>query len=299
MLSFFFKYWRGISLAALLNVNHIWSGVKWLLDWASRLDLVASHINEFEKLRGVAGLFTDPPPWAVFPSVLIGALAILWDIRRHREGYRPRTLKARMTIPIIGMVLCGAGFLGFASWQIKNAFATSGAPEPPQTTELYKRAKDDFRHSGGIATADEKISYAAENIAAEVDVNVWIRSDLISMGKYLVFYIPRTIDMQRTANPQFPTVRLTFETIKRLAGRFQEIMKNADARGSAGLGDVGTDNWRYSTDAIFTGAIYVYYEGNLTEVERVDLRALYHQRGTNLYFRDYRYIRESSMKPGP
>jgi hypothetical protein len=38
-----------------------------------------------------------------------------------------------------------------------------------------------------------------------------------------------------------------------------DIIKRVDASGSAGLGDMGEDNMRYSSDAQFAGAIYIYH----------------------------------------
>jgi hypothetical protein len=79
-----------------------------------------------------------------------------------------------------------------------------------------------------------------------------------------------------------------------MADKYPEIFKRIDAKGSSGIGDMGADNWRYSTEADFSGAIYIYYEGNLTEAERVTLRQYYKDRGAKAFFRDNRYVIEST-----
>jgi hypothetical protein len=285
------KYWLGLTGAAVLNGGHIWQGIRWLWDWAGRFDIVHSHMHDLKQVSGMIGFLANPPPWTVFPSMLIGAAIILWDIRRHRSGYRSLNLGGHMSIPLIGMVVCGIGLLGFCGWYLLKPAIAVGDTQTAQPSELLRRAEADFMHSGGIATEEEKINFLPRSIE-EVTVKIWIRSDLVSMGKFLVIYIPRTVDMPKMPSP-YGDMRLTYEICQKLGDKFQEFIKRADAKGSAGLGDMGTDNMRYSTEAVFTGAIYIYYEGNLTEAERVDLRSFYKQRGASVYFRDYRYIRES------
>src|SRR5665213_4584844 len=57
-----------------------------------------------------------------------------------------------------------------------------------------------------------------------------------------------------------------------------------------GIGDAGGESMRYSNEATFTGAIYIYYEGNLTDNERVELRSIYAQHKARIFFRDHRYL---------
>jgi hypothetical protein len=115
------------------------------------------------------------------------------------------------------------------------------------------------------------------------------------MAKFLVFYIPKSFDMP--ASPPLgniaPIPRQTFYALKEMADRFSGVIKRVDSSSSAGLGDAGTDNMRYSTEAPFTGAIYIYHEAELTDGERVELRSVYEKKGARPYFRGWRYLRES------
>src|SRR6185437_14799913 len=113
--------------------------------------------------------------------------------------------------------------------------------------------------------------------------------DLTAMGRYIVLYVPReAIDVETM--PGFGTsVRGTFEVIKEMANRYKKIMEKTDQQGGGGIGDFSGGkriNMRYSTQALFTGAVYIYYEGDLTEEERVALRQYYKERGATPFFRD-------------
>lgn len=162
-------------------------------------------------------------------------------------------------------------------------------------TELYKRARSDFQISGGIAEQHEAIDLTAI-FGRKIDVTIWVYSDLTFMAKFLVLYIPEAIDI-----PSSPplgglpprNIRMTYETVKQMAERFPAVIQRVDMQGSAGTGDMGTDNWRYSNEAKFAGAIYIYYEGNLSEAEKVELRQLYKDKGAKAFFRDRRYMIES------
>jgi hypothetical protein len=179
------------------------------------------------------------------------------------------------------------------------AYRTYTAPKPaaPQETELYRRIQQDFQYvSGGIAPETEIVEFPN---GPKVTVSAWVRSDLISMGKFLILYVPETFDMLGVPPPEigFRLPRQTYETIKMLVDRFPAIIARAGARGNAGLGDIGRENWRYASETIFTGAIYAYYEGDLTEAERVELRKIYKDHGAKIYFRDRRYMVESRRPP--
>jgi hypothetical protein len=107
------------------------------------------------------------------------------------------------------------------------------------------------------------------------------------MAKYIVMYVPVTFDMpSMTPSPNLPNIgqRTTFEVCRIMADRYKKIMQEADAQGSAGTGDFDGSNFRDSRQAIFTGTIYIYYEGNLTEDERVTLRQYYKDHGAPFLF---------------
>jgi hypothetical protein len=293
MRAFIAKHWGALSLALLVNFPSLWKGVVWVLEWAARLDFIATHAHGLPGVGGLRGFITNPPPWTVFVTGMIGVLIVLWDIR-HPHSVKRAAEKNRMAFLLGATVVCliGAstfGFLAYRAWKY---------PPPPQIakSDLLNRAETDFMHSGGMAEETETINYVPPDVAAEVTVKIWIRYDLTAMASYLVFYVPQTLDI-----PEGPplgglpprNIRLTFETLKRMADKYPEILKRAGSKGSAGIGDLGTDNWRYSTEARFNGAIYIYYEGSLTETERVTLRQYYKDRGAMAFFRDRRYVVES------
>ena len=289
------KHWGALLAALGFNFPSLWQGIKWIWDWFGRLDLVASHLPHFKKIGDMIGFIFNPPPWMIFPSVIIGGLIIWWDVRRARRPSKLPAFKAKMSFPIIGMILCGLGLIGFASWYFFEP--TSTAPENPKAeeTELHKRAQSDFMHTGGIAKKEEKISFLP-NLALELTAEIWVHSDLISMGKYIVIYIPHTVDFPKVpsfSNVHNSTIRITYDVCKILADRYKNILSAVNSEGAAGTGDMTGQNFRYSTATIFTVAIYIYYEGSLTEEERVELKTYFHERSATAFFRDYRYISES------
>jgi hypothetical protein len=293
------KYRRGITLAALLNFGNIWQGIKYIWDWAGRFDLVHTHMSDLHQVGGLIDFLINPPRWTVFPLIIVGVLVVLWDVRRPKALGNITAVKNRMAI-FIGLsaacFLLGSGFGVAAYWQYKYPPPAAPAQQAP----LYKAAaEEDFRMSGGISEFDETISFLPA-VAGEVKLHGWIRSDLTSMAKYLVFYVPFAIDvpdMRFAGNSTIRPFRQTFETLKQMADRFSNLIKQADARGAAGLNDMGADNLRSSTDAPFTGAIYAYFEGNLTDDERVQLRKIYVDHGAHIFFRDHRYLKESRGLP--
>ncbi|HEY1736083.1 MAG TPA: hypothetical protein VGG12_05510, partial [Methylovirgula sp.] len=81
MLAAIKKHWGSLLLAFGINGPSLWAGLKWLWDWASRFDLVVSHADDISKVGGVIAYVTNPPPWTIFPTVAIGILIVLWDVR--------------------------------------------------------------------------------------------------------------------------------------------------------------------------------------------------------------------------
>jgi hypothetical protein len=298
MRSFMAKHRAAILAALVINGPQLWAGIKWFLDWAARLDFVASHFGDVPRVTGMIGYLTNPPPWTVFLTSIIGIGIILYDIRKPGAWRSAIAAKNRMGIFIGAAIIClfAAAALGFGAYQIYK----TPQPPAPTETELYRRAQADFGHTGGVGQETETIDLTQE-IGRKLQVTIWIHSDVISMGRYLVFYIPETIDIpvfpQRDNFPMHPA-RTTYEAIKQMADRFQAAMKRSDAKGDAGISDVNGENFRSSTETTFNGAIYVYYEGRLSEDERVELRQIYKDHGARVFFRDRRYLTEGLLVPG-
>ncbi|THD45044.1 MAG: hypothetical protein E7774_08820 [Bradyrhizobium sp.] len=292
--SFSIKHWPS-WLAACALLPSLWSGIKWLLDWAERLDFIASHISGIEGSGAVFGALTNPPPWAIFPTAIIGGALIWYDVKHpnwwRKVGATANKYRVTLIICIAAFCFLAGGVLAVTAYR---QYRYPPPPPPPEESALLKRAQSDFRISGGIGQANESIDLQDIGVFP-VSVRIWFYSDLISMGRFLVLYVPETMDMQ--ASPEihgFKPVRSTYETINKMSDRYPDIIKRIDASGSAGLGDLGAENWRYSTQAVFTGAIYVYYEGNLTEAEKVTLRQIYKDKGAMVFLRDRRYMVEST-----
>lgn len=289
---------RPAIIIGVFNLPFIWRGAVWLTDWMARFDFWNTHGVDLMKAGKMIGVLSNPPPWLIFITLPLAVAIVLWDARHpHTLGAIRSTVTAsknRMLLFVCLSITCLllSGGFGFAAyWQYKHP-----APPEPKETALFKAARDSFQHTGGFGKEVEDVNLP--QIRGQIfPVTVWIRSDLISMATYLVFYVPSMLDMPKSPNQpdNFPT-RQTFEVLKQMADRFDAVMKRANAKGNAGIGDAGGENFRYSTEAPFNGAIYAYYEGRLTEDERVELRAIYAQHHARIFFRDNRYLIESTAK---
>jgi hypothetical protein len=74
------KHWRAV-LGVLFFVKPIWEGIKWLLDWLGRADLIASYLHAFG-VQVVIDFVLNPPGWTVWPTIGLGCLLIWWDVKR-------------------------------------------------------------------------------------------------------------------------------------------------------------------------------------------------------------------------
>jgi hypothetical protein len=109
------RYWRGLSVAAFLSLPNIWQGIKWVWDWFGRLDLFTNHLSNFRGIAPVTDFLTNPPPWTIFPSIVLGVLVILWDVRRQdREGYASQTLDLNQKLLVGFHSFCAA--IAIAIW---------------------------------------------------------------------------------------------------------------------------------------------------------------------------------------
>jgi hypothetical protein len=127
------RHWRALLAAVAINFPSLWHGIKWLWDWAGRFDVVASHIHG---IGGVMSFLTNPPPWTVFFTGLLGVLIVLWDVRHPNTLRNLTSAKNRMGLYLglaIACLLVGTGF-GFAAyWQYKHP-----SPPEPEQTVLYR-----------------------------------------------------------------------------------------------------------------------------------------------------------------
>jgi len=75
-----FKHWRAL-VGGLFFIQPAWEFIKWVLDWAGRIDLITSHLHDFG-VQAMLDFISHPPAWTFLPSVGAGLLLIWWDVKR-------------------------------------------------------------------------------------------------------------------------------------------------------------------------------------------------------------------------
>lgn len=80
----FKKHWRAV-LGSVAFLPSIWRGLVWLFDWGARVDLVITKLREYGGIAAVIEFLINPPPWFIFPAIIIGLLLIWWDTARRQK----------------------------------------------------------------------------------------------------------------------------------------------------------------------------------------------------------------------
>jgi len=80
----FKKHWRAV-LGGVAILPSIWRGLVWLFDWGTRVDLVITKLREHGGIAAVIEFLINPPPWFIFPAIIIGLLLIWWDTVRRQK----------------------------------------------------------------------------------------------------------------------------------------------------------------------------------------------------------------------
>jgi hypothetical protein len=124
------KHWRAI-IGLLFFVKPVWDGIKWILDWFGRFDLIASHLHDFG-MQAVLDFISNPPPWTVWPTIGLGCLLIWWDVKRKEVA----ELEPNRKILIAFYIGCAA--VAVAIWGTALALyfpspAALAAPTPKPT----------------------------------------------------------------------------------------------------------------------------------------------------------------------
>jgi hypothetical protein len=155
-------------------------------------------------------------------------------------------------------------------------------PTTPIETEplLLQRMRSDFVGMNALSGLWDV--YLSKNNPTRVQVIIY--SDMRSLAKFITFYVPRDV----------------FETCKHLAARLDDIAEGPPMLTINGepvhtqmriISKVeGDPNFQSSENEKFTGAVYVYYEGYLSDEQRVELRKLFSDHNVTLIFRGHEFM---------
>ncbi|HUC49028.1 MAG TPA: hypothetical protein VMA30_06535 [Xanthobacteraceae bacterium] len=188
-----------------------------------------------------------------------------------KNGKPPLRLDRAWVTALCGLLLAGiVGFLSRPPWPIDHT--------PP----LLRRMQTDF--PGMDATIGWWNVRFSENSSNTVTVIVY--DDIRTMTKFVAFYVPDIA---------------VFETCQHLAGRFGDLLKGPptmtmngkpiESRSFVVKRFQGDPDPQSSLSNKFTGAAYIYYEGALTDEQRVDLRKLFAAQGVTLMFRGQEFLK--------
>jgi hypothetical protein len=224
------------------------------------------------------------PAWAEpFGRPLAGLLAVwlcaafVWHAINDWRG-RHKKSPIEIKKEYIGAG-CGLAFVGAL------CYAMIPVKPPDNTPPLLEQMENDF------PGMDELIGWWNVQLSetSSTRVTVIIYSDIRTMTKFVAFYVP---DVS------------VFETCKHLAGRFDDIIegpptltingKPVHTQSFVVKRFMGDPDPQSSLAEKFTGVAYIYYEGNLTDEERVELRREFAAQNITLMFRGEEFLPQGS-----
>lgn len=122
MRAFLARHFGAILVGVGINIPSLWRGFVWLTDWLARYDYWATRGPDIPGLGAMLGFITNPPPWMVFVTGILGVAIVLWDVHRPNTLDEIKTIlgaqKNRMALFIslsIAFLLLSGGF-GFAAY---------------------------------------------------------------------------------------------------------------------------------------------------------------------------------------
>ncbi|WBU29025.1 hypothetical protein OOZ54_20530 [Rhodopseudomonas palustris] len=122
-----------LLVVTLWDIPAIGRFLKWAFGAVSGVDFVYERYRDPSWIGGVVRMAINPPPGTTVLIAAIGLILIYWSTR-------PREI--RMSYPVIGMLICAVGFVGFAFWHLVSqaTLATSLSP-PDEPISESKRAE--------------------------------------------------------------------------------------------------------------------------------------------------------------
>jgi hypothetical protein len=234
-----------------------------------------------------------------------GGLGLLSAFLPTVLGLSWQQIGVAMGVTLILIAVIGGGWEGTNEWRVKHeksplklkkeyVVATCGlllvgvicyltAPKQPPDNRpaLLKLMEADFpgtdelRGVWEVHLSETTINY----------VQVVIHSDIRTMTKFVTFYVPN-LDV--------------FESCKHLSQNFETILRGPSlltVNGKPVTSAViitkqfaGDPDRQTSEKEKFTGAVYIYYEGSMSDEQRVELRKLFADKGANLMFRGHEFL---------
>jgi hypothetical protein len=188
----------------------------------------------------------------------------------------------RRVIAIIGMFVCGIGFLGFATvyfWPNREGpngkLPVAALSGPPSLLNLFMT---DLRPSVGLMwNAFGDVEVQTDGDKSKVRIFYKIVNDTQANTKFIAFYVPNL-------GGAFHAV-LTFLS-KDYKGYFSDI----ESKHWAVMGSEGTSDAVNTKDIGFSGAIYIYHEDPLSAEELGEMTGRFRENGARVYFRGDKYV---------
>jgi hypothetical protein len=242
---------------------------------------------------GIAPLWwPEIPRGFVRATIAIGVLAGISGLYLLIIGLLP-AFKDRSKWPQIGMILFALGFFGCFVWYWNDRPPTprppASLPPMPSVLSLFMTDFLNTGSGGGIVLLGN--GFADLTFADNTVLRILYHAiqDFGNRSKFMVFYIP--------ASPH------TYEAIDFVAGAYRQYLDTIP------LSESGTEGGQSSTkssELIFTGRIFVYYEDSLTLAQLGKLSETYTKNGSSPEFRSTAYaltvwssIRSGSAKAPP
>jgi hypothetical protein len=248
----------------------------------SKLLQQASKLRRFYREGFAAIMKRNGMDFALFWLVIIGPILIslagcIW----YGDGRTPA-----LWVAFAGAVL----LMLAAALQLQQAIWKSQAPEPTASNTAAKQMRPslppmpsllslfmtDFMNKGsggGITLLGN--AYAELTFSGDTNLRILynIVQDFGSRSKFIIFYIPSS--------------QHTYDAIEFLADGYKQYINTTMPYSESG--GEGVQSFTKSSELIFTGRIFIYYENPLTVAQLGKLAELYNQHGVSPEFRSTQY----------
>ncbi|WGJ13556.1 hypothetical protein QEV83_12735 [Methylocapsa sp. D3K7] len=221
-----------------------------------------------------------PEAGSILGPALLGVAALVFIFGIRIEGLHLRWIRRRRMVPLFGMIISTTSFFLCAGWyfwpisSVDDRHAISPTALITQPLELHEHFKIDFvaRGNGGVGLGLDGYSLVPLSNGKDLKLEWRIITDFGSHSRFLVYYIPES------AVP-------TYEVAKLIAGLYQSQLNAFETTVRTSADHAA----KSSTELKFTGRIFVYHEGDMTDAQRAELIALYKTNGLEPEFRSRSY----------